>query len=294
MGVEELKLRAKTLIEALPYIRQFRGTTLVVKLGGNAMAGEDLRQAFMQDIVLLRSVGMNPVVVHGGGPQVSRMMQRLGKEPAFVNGLRVTDAETMEIVEMVLAGKLNKDLVAQLESQGGRAVGLSGKDGGLVRARKASAEGPDGPVDLGFVGEVEAIDGRVLLALARDEFIPVICSIGVGADGRSYNINADHVAGRLAGALGATKLLLLTDVPGVMRRPEDPTSVISVLTVSQARQLLSEDVIGQGMIPKIAAAIDAVVAGTDAAHIIDGRIPHALLMEIFTDEGIGTMIVPDL
>ncbi len=289
--MEQHRLRAKTLIEALPYIRRYTGKTFVIKCGGEMMLHEELKRATMQDIALLRLVGVNPIVVHGGGPQVSQWMERLGKKPNFVAGLRVTDDETMEIAEMVLAGKINKEIVAALTRHGGPAVGLSGRDADLLRVRKLTHNGPEGEVDLGRVGEVERVNVGILNAVVADGFIPVVCTVGTGPDGLSYNVNADHAAGEIAVAVGAIKLIVLTDVPGVMRDPKNEDSLISTLTPAQAEQLVAEGVVESGMVPKIQACLRAVRGGVERAHIIDGRLPHALLMEVFTDEGIGTMIL---
>ncbi|HQK92712.1 MAG TPA: acetylglutamate kinase [Armatimonadota bacterium] len=291
--MDELAVRARTLSEALPYIREFSGGTFVVKYGGSAMASASLSQAVMADVVLLRLVGVRVVLVHGGGPQVSDLMRRLGKEPTFVRGQRVTDAETMEIAEMVLAGKINKDIAAKIQMAGGQAVGLSGRDAGLIQARRRVMDSPEGPVDLGFVGQIESINAGLLSALTEDGFIPVVCSIAGGADGECYNINADHAAGRIAAALHAEKLLSLTDVRGLLRDRSDPASLIARLTVSEAEALVREGQVEGGMVPKLESCVDAVKAGTAKAHIVDGRIEHALLMEVFTDAGIGTMVVPD-
>lgn len=277
--------QARILVEALPYIRNYYGKTLLIKYGGAAMVDDELKQGVCQDIVLMHYVGMHPILVHGGGPEVSEVMRRQGKEPAFVNGLRVTDAETMEIVEMVLAGKTNKGIVASINQQGGQAVGLSGKDANLIVADKASSS-----VDLGFVGKVKEINTRILDTLASGGFIPVISSVAIGASGESYNVNADDVAGELAGKLQAEKLILMTDVPGILRDVNDPESLVSSLTCAEARALASSGVISKGMIPKVEACIRAVEAGVSRAHIVDGRRPNALLMEIFTDTGVGTMI----
>lgn len=278
--------QAEILVRALPYIRQYYGKTIVIKYGGNAMADDILKESVMKDVVLLRYVGMQPVLVHGGGPEVTQMMQRLGKSPSFVGGLRVTDAETMEIVEMVLAGKTNKGIVSLIQQQGGKAVGLSGKDGDLFIARKSMPGG----ADLGFVGEVEEINTEVINTIIREGYIPVISSVAVGREGKSYNINADHVAGELAGALEAAKLMMLTDVRGVYSDINDKSSLISALSCDEAREMISSGQIAEGMIPKVEACIIALNGGVEKAHIIDGTIPHALIMEIFTDEGIGTMV----
>lgn len=291
--MEELAVRAHTLSEALPYIREFSGGTFVVKYGGSAMSSASLAQAVMADVVLLRLVGVRVVLVHGGGPQVSDLMRRLGKEPIFVRGQRVTDAETMEIAEMVLAGKINKDIAAKIQMAGGQAVGLSGRDAGLIQARRRVMDSPEGPVDLGFVGEIESVNAGLLSSLTEDGFIPVVCSIAGGADGECYNINADHAAGRIAAALHAEKLLSLTDVRGLLRDRNDPASLIARLTVSEAEALVREGKVEGGMVPKLESCVDAVKAGAAKAHIVDGRIEHALLMEVFTDAGIGTMVIPD-
>lgn len=279
--------RAEILVQALPYIRSFSGKTMLIKYGGNAMTDEALKMSVMKDIVLLRYVGIQPVLVHGGGPDVSEMMKKVGLKPNFIGGLRVTDAETMEIAEMVLAGKTNKGIVSLIQQQGGKAVGLSGKDGNLLVARKAM---PDGN-DLGFVGEVVQINTEIIEILIKEGYIPVISSVAVGEDGESYNINADHAAGEIAAALNAEKLIMLTDVKGVYLDFSDKTSLISSLSTAGAQDLVDSGKADKGMIPKIEACITARNGGVGKAHIIDGTIPHALLMEIFTDQGIGTMIV---
>lgn len=280
--------RAKILVEALPYLREWHGKTVVVKYGGAAMTDESLRHHVMQDVVLMHYVGINPILVHGGGPEVSEAMKKAGKEPVFVRGLRVTDAETMEIVEMVLAGKTNKGIVSLIQAQGGRAVGLSGKDGNLFVARKMETEG----VDLGFVGEVVRVNPNVIQTLVGGGYIPVICSVAVGEHGESYNINADHVAGRLAAELGAEKLILLTDVRGILEDVKNPASLLSQMNAEKARSLITEGKVDRGMIPKVEACLMALEGGVPRAHILDGRAPHCLLTELFTDEGVGTMIVP--
>ena len=286
MEMKQRLEQAEILVQALPYIRHYFGKTVVIKYGGNAMTNDALKESVMKDIVLLRYVGMQPVLVHGGGPDVSEMMNRVGKEPCFVGGLRVTDAETMEIVEMVLAGKTNKGIVSILSQQGGKSVGLSGKDGRLFVAKKAHING----ADLGFVGEIEQINPEIVQILIREGYIPVISSVAVGSEGESYNINADHAAGALASALGATKIVMLTDVQGVYRDFNDKSSLISTLSVTQAQEMISSGNAGKGMIPKIEACIKALSGGVEKAHIIDGTLPHALLMELFTDRGIGTML----
>ena len=277
--------KAEILIQALPYLREFAGKTIVVKYGGNAMIDETLKRAVMTDLVLMRYVGINPILVHGGGPEVSEAMARMGKEASFVGGLRVTDAETMEIVEMVLAGKTNKNIVSHLNQEGGRAVGLSGKDANLLVAAKETRRG-----DIGFVGRIIQVNPDIIHTLTDGGYIPVISSVAVGTDGASYNVNADTAAGELAGALGATKLILMTDVEGVRRDPADPASLVSQITLDEAQQMLDSGAADKGMIPKLEACLSALDAGVDRAHVIDGRRPHALLIEIFTDAGIGTMI----
>jgi acetylglutamate kinase len=281
--------RAEILMEALPYIREFRGKTLVIKYGGAAMEQTDLKQTFALDVILLRLVGMNPVIVHGGGPQIGSLMKRLGKEPRFVGGMRVTDAETVEIVEMVLVGKINKEIVGLINLHGGRAVGLSGKDADLLRARRRSHRLPNGEeVDLGFVGEVEHVNPEPIRLLEEHGFVPVIAPVGVGAQGETYNINADLVAGEVAAALGAEKLIHLTDVAGIL---DGQSRLISTLSRKEAERLVQESVIEGGMLPKVESSLRALQGGTAKAHILDGRVPHAILLEIFTREGIGTEIV---
>jgi len=277
--------QAETLIQALPYIKEYAGKTIVIKYGGHAMLDESLKAATMQDVTLMRYVGLNPILVHGGGPEISEAMQRMGKEPQFVGGLRVTDEETMEIVEMVLTGKTNKNIVAHLNAQGGQAVGLSGKDGSLIQATKETTKG-----DLGFVGRVAQVNPAIIHTLTEAGYIPVISSVAIGEGGESYNVNADTVAGALAAALQATKLIMMTDVEGIFQDFADKDSLISEMTVSDARQLITDGVVERGMIPKVDACITAVANGVKRAHILDGRLPHALLIEIFTDQGLGTMI----
>ena len=284
--MKERSEQAEILVQALPYIRQYYGKTVVIKYGGNAMADDSLKASVTKDIVLLRYVGMQPVVVHGGGPEITELMQKMGKEPNFIGGLRVTDAETMEIVEMVLAGKTNKSIVSLINSQGGQAVGLSGKDANLLVAEKAMPGG----VDLGQVGAIVEVNTQIVRTLIDQAYIPVIASVAVGEQGESYNVNADHVAGELAAVLGAAKLITLTDVQGVYRDFSDKSSLISELSADEAQSLIESGKIDKGMIPKVESCITAVKAGVEKAHIIDGTIPHALLMEVFTDKGIGTMI----
>jgi len=278
--------RAAVLIEALPYLRRFYGKTIVVKYGGNAMIDETLKSQVMQDIALLHYVGIRPILVHGGGPEISALMKQMGHEPTFVGGLRVTDAATMEIVEMVLAGKTNKGIVSLLNKQGAKAVGLSGKDANLIMAYKM--ESPQG--DLGYVGEVAQVNAEILNLLGEQGYIPVISSVAIGPDGESYNVNADHVAGHIAAAVGAVKLVILTDVEGLYADYSDKSSLIHEMDVARAEQMLASGAAERGMIPKLEACITAVEGGVERAHLIDGRLPHALLIEIFTDTGIGTML----
>jgi len=281
--------RAEVLLEALPYIREFRGKTIVIKYGGAAMERADLKEAFALDVVLLQLIGFKPVIVHGGGPQIGAMMKRLGKEPRFVGGMRVTDEETIEIVEMVLVGKINKEIVGLINHHGGKAVGVSGKDAGLLRARRRPHRLPSGEeVDIGLVGEVEAVNTECIRLLDDNGFIPVIAPVGVGAAGETYNINADLVAGEIAAALGAEKLVHLTDVQGILGR--DGT-LVSTLSRKEAERLMGAGVIDGGMLPKVESSLRALEGGTAKAHIIDGRVPHAILLELFTHEGIGTEIV---
>ena len=274
---------AQVLTEALPYIRRFAGKTFVVKYGGNAMGDDDMIGSFARDIVLMKAVGMNPVVVHGGGPQIGKHLEKLGKKSEFIDGMRVTDAETMDVVEMMLGGLVNKAVVNAVNQQGGRAVGLTGKDGGLIRAKKMIVPGGD----IGQVGEVEAIDPRIVDHLEDGGFIPVIAPVGVGEHGEAYNINADLVAGKLAGVLKAEKLMLLTNVSGLM---DKQGRVLTGLTVAQVNELIADGTIYGGMLPKIACALDAVQSGVKSSVIIDGRLEHAVLLELFTNEGIGTLI----
>jgi acetylglutamate kinase len=280
-------LQAQTLIQALPYIREFSGATLVIKYGGAAMLDEELKRAVMRDLVLMRYVGVNPILVHGGGPEVSEAMRRMGKEPEFVGGLRVTDAETMEIVEMVLAGKTNKSIVAHLNAEGGQAVGLSGKDANLLVAVRETEQG-----DIGFVGRISSVNPGIIHTLAGAGYIPVVSSVAIGADGASYNVNADTAAGELAVAVGAKKLILMTDVEGLYRDFSDKSSLITELTTAEARKMVVGGAVDKGMIPKLTACVEAVEDGVERAHIIDGRRPHSLLIEVFTDAGIGTMVKP--
>jgi acetylglutamate kinase len=274
---------AHVLTEALPYIQRFRGKTVVVKYGGNAMTEERLKHSFARDIVLMKAVGINPVVVHGGGPQIGKLLERIGKESRFVEGMRVTDAETMDVVEMVLGGLVNKEIVSLINGKGGRAVGLTGKDGGFIRARKMLM----GEADIGYVGQVERIDPALVDSLEQSQFIPVIAPIGVGADGHSYNINADLVAGKLAEVLKAEKLMLLTNTTGVL---DKEGKLLTGLDARRVQGLIADGTIYGGMLPKIRCALEAVEGGVRAAHIVDGRVEHAVLLELFTDEGVGTLI----
>ena len=280
--------RAEILLEALPYLRTFQGKTLVIKYGGAAMERVELKQEFARDVVLLRFVGIRPVIVHGGGPQIGALMKRLGKESKFVGGMRVTDAETVEIVEMVLVGKINKEIVGLIDMHGGRAVGLSGKDGHLIQASKRLHRTPEGEtVDIGLVGEVEVVDPSVIRLLEDNGLIPVIAPVGVGTKGETFNINADLVAGDLAAALHAEKLIHLTDVQGIL---DEDKRLMSTLTRREAERLIKAGVIDGGMLPKVESALRALQGGAAKAHIIDGRVPHAILLEVFTREGIGTEI----
>jgi acetylglutamate kinase len=285
--------KAEVLMEALPYIRRFYGKTFVVKYGGNAMVDEELKESFAQDVVLLKYVGINPVVVHGGGPQIDEVLTRMGIGKRFVRGMRVTDPETVDIIEMVLVGKVNKEIVTLINQHGGLAVGLSGKDGSLIRARKmsitVSSDGePPEIIDIGMVGEIVGINPTVINSLDEDRFIPVIAPVGVGDEGETYNINADLVAGQIAEALGAEKLILLTDVEGVK---DKHGKLLSTLKINQARKLIQDGVVAEGMIPKVECCIEALTGGVGKTHIIDGRVKHAVLLEIFTEEGVGTEVV---
>ena len=279
----------EVLLEALPYIREFAGKTVVIKYGGSAMEQAELKEQFALDVILLRLVGINPVIVHGGGPQIGALMKRLGKEPQFVGGMRVTDAETVEIVEMVLVGKINKEIVGLINHQGGRAVGLSGKDGTMIRAQRRAHRLPSGEeVDIGLVGEVEMVNPEPIRLLEERGFIPVIAPVGVGRDGETYNINADLVAGDVAAALSAEKLIHLTDVQGIK---DGQGTLLPHLSRSDAEALIASGVIDGGMLPKVESSLRALKGGTAKAHIIDGRVPHAILLELFTREGVGTEIV---
>ncbi|MCG6891194.1 MAG: acetylglutamate kinase [Gammaproteobacteria bacterium] len=279
---------AEILVEALPYIQALDRKTVVIKFGGNAMVDEALKSSFAQDIVLLKQVGVNPVIVHGGGPQIGKLLEQIGKKSRFIEGMRVTDNETMDVVEMVLGGQVNKQIVSLINRHGGRAVGLTGKDGGLITARKMKLAGIDSESnDLGQVGEVESIDPRVVTMLVNDDFIPVIAPIGVSPDGTSYNINADLVAGELARVLGAEKLLLLTNTPGVL---DLQGNLLTGLSAADTERLIASGVIHGGMLPKVRCALNAVKGGVATSQIIDGRIKHSVLLELLTDTGVGTLI----
>ena len=283
---------AELLAEAMPYIQHFHGKTIVIKYGGNAMVDETLKKEFARDVVLMKLVGMNPVIVHGGGPQIGQLLDRIGKKSEFIDGLRVTDSETIDVVEMVLGGLVNKSIVALINAHGGKAVGLSGKDGDMIRARKMvfhkdGSTNDDDIVELGFVGEIEAINPLVVDVLDQEDFIPVIAPIGVGVDGKAYNINADTVAGRLAVTLGAEKLILLTNTPGVLDKSGE---LLTGLSESRVKALIEAGTISGGMLPKVKCAVDAVAGGVRTATISDGRVPHATLLETLTDQGVGTQI----
>ena len=286
--------RAEVLTEALPYIRKMRGQTIVIKYGGNAMVNDGLKQTVMDDITLLKLVGINPVIVHGGGPDINTMLETVGKESTFVNGLRYTDTETMGYAQMVLIGKTNKEIVSTLCGKGSKAIGISGIDGNLIEAEKMTEDAEGNPIDIGYVGKIKKINTKVISMLANDEYIPVIAPIGVGSDGQSYNINADTVASEIAVALQASKLIMLTDVGGVLEKLEDGTDkIIPVLDESDVQDCIDRGIISGGMIPKINGCLDTVRRGVDRAHIVDGRIPHSIILEIFTKNGIGTMIVKE-
>ncbi len=287
---ETAREKARILSEALPYIQRFHGKTLVIKYGGNAMIDEKLKHSFARDVVLLKLVGMNPVIVHGGGPQIDDLLKRVGKQGEFVQGMRVTDRETMDVVEMVLGGQVNKDIVSLLNRHGGKAVGLTGKDGAFIRAKKLllpHQERAEEMIDIGHVGEILAIDPSLIALLDTQDFIPVIAPIGVGREGEAFNINADVVAGKLAEILKAEKLILLTNTPGVL---DKNGNLLTGLTTREVDALFADGTISGGMLPKISSALDAVRSGVQSCHIIDGRVEHALLLEIFTDQGVGTWI----
>jgi acetylglutamate kinase len=282
---QEAATRVRVLSEALPYIQQFAGRTVVIKYGGAAMKDSSLKDKVIRDIVFLACVGVRPVVVHGGGPEINSWLDKLGIEPQFKDGLRVTDAATMDVVEMVLVGRVNKELVSLINQEGALAVGLCGKDGNLIKARPVEKEG------VGFVGEITSINEGLVESLVKSGYIPVISSVATDETGQAYNINADTVAGEIAAALAAEKLILLTDTPGILEDYQDPSTLLTRLDIQQARNLISAGVVGGGMIPKVNCCVRSLAQGVQAAHIIDGRLPHALLLEILTDEGIGSMIV---
>ncbi|WP_397474657.1 acetylglutamate kinase [Pusillimonas sp.] len=283
-------VKADVLSEALPYIRRFHGKTVVVKYGGNAMIEEELQRSFAHDVVLLKLVGLNPIVVHGGGPQINDALKRIGKQGNFVQGMRVTDAETMEVVEWVLGGQVQQDIVMMINEAGGKAVGLTGKDGRLIQARKKlmpDAENPGEWLDIGYVGDITHVEPAVVKALQDDQFIPVISSIGYGEDGRAYNINADLVAGKIAEVLGAEKLIMMTNTPGVLDKNGE---LLRSLSAQSIDALFKDGTISGGMLPKISSALEAARNGVNSVHVVDGRVPHCLLLEILTDRGVGTMI----
>lgn len=295
-ATEQALDKARVLVEALPYIQKFAGKTIVIKYGGHAMVDPVLKELVMLDVLLLHTVGIRPVLVHGGGPEINAMLKKVGKESQFVRGLRVTDAETMEIAAMVLVGKLNTEIVSLLNRFGGRAVGLSGKDAQLLRAVKkplqvANSNGEMEEVDLGYVGEIEKVSPDIIESLLNQGYIPVISPVAGGENGETYNINADTAAGEIAQALGADKFLLLTDVSGVLRDVNDPGSLISIIRREEVPTLIEQGVLTGGMLPKVEGAIEAIDGGVGSVHILDGRLPHAILLELFTDGGIGTMFV---
>ncbi|WVN41878.1 acetylglutamate kinase [beta proteobacterium MWH-UniP1] len=286
----DASLKAAVLAEALPYIRRFHGKTVVIKYGGNAMTEEHLKRSFARDIILLRLVGILPVIVHGGGPQIESLLSRVGKKGEFIQGMRVTDTETMDIVEMVLAGQVNKEIVELINFAGGKAVGLTGQDGGLIHARKMMVKAENqsqGPLDLGHVGEIESVDPAIIHSLLASGFVPVIAPIGSGEEGETYNINADLVAGKIAEILKAEKLILMTNTPGVL---DKKGNLITGLTAKQIDGLFADGTISGGMLPKISSALEAAKSGVQSVHVVDGRVPHCLLLEILTNEGVGTMI----
>lgn len=283
--MKDAMAKAQILMEALPYIKDHFGKTVIIKYGGNAMVNPELKESVASDIVLMKYVGMNPVIIHGGGPEITEFMKKAGKEVKFVDGLRVTDAETMDIVKMVLIGKINKEIVSLINRHGELAVGVSGDDGGLIHAIKMRSK-----VDLGFVGEVDSINPKIITDLILEDFIPVIASVGAGSEGQSYNINADLVAGEMAASLNADKIILLTDVAGIYEDFEDKESLISELTLEECERIIDDKSVDSGMLPKVKGCVTALKGGVTRAHILDGRIRHALLLEVFTKEGVGTMI----
>jgi len=291
MRMKDIQEKAEILIEAIPYLRKFYNKIIVIKYGGHAMVDDTLKRAFADDILFLKQAGIKPVIVHGGGPEINKLMKMVGKEPKFLAGLRQTDSETIELVEMVLSGKINKEIVVSINSIGGKAIGLSGKDAHSIKAKKYvdSPENGEGH-DYGYVGEVESIDPHILDVLVREGYVPVISPIGLGVDGQGYNINADIVAGNIAASIGAQKYVCLTDVPGILRDMDDHDSLISKLSLTEAEELLSSGDMKGGMIPKLESCVTAIKGGVKKAHIIDGRVKHAILVELLTDEGLGTMI----
>ncbi len=294
MNTNNSAITAHVLTEALPYIQQFHGHTVVIKYGGNAMIDEQLKNNFARDVVLMKLVGINPIIVHGGGPQIGDLLNKLGIESKFVSGMRITDADTMDVVQMVLGGLVNKEIVSLINTHGGRAVGITGKDGGLLKARKLSTQAIDADteetIDIGQVGEITEVNVDVLETLTASQFIPIIAPIGVGEDGESFNINADIVAGKVAEALSASKLVLLTNTPGILDAQQ---KTLSGLSKADVESLISKGIINEGMLPKVECALSAVSSGVSSVQIIDGRVPHALLLEIFTDSGVGTQILAD-
>lgn len=288
--METIIKKAEILVEALPYIQKLFGKTVVIKYGGNAMINEELKTSVMEDITLLKYIGMNPVVVHGGGPDINKALNKFDIKSQFINGLRVTDADTMAVAQMVLVGKTNKEIVALLNQMGGKAIGLCGIDGRLLECEQYKTTVDGNEIDLGYVGKITSINSKLIELIASDEYIPVVAPIGVGSDGQSYNINADTVAGEIAAALKAEKLMLLTDVEGV-KLSKDSNDIITSLTVREALDMIDKKIIDGGMIPKVLGCIDALKKGVGRTHIVDGRIPHCLLLEIFTNKGIGTMIM---
>ncbi len=290
MKTDTLIRKANTLIEALPYIQRLAGKIVVVKYGGNAMLNASLTQKILQDITLLKYVGVNPIVVHGGGPEINRLLKKLNITPRFHKGLRITNKDTMDVVQMVLTGKINKDITAQLNVLGAKAIGLCGKDANLIEATRLTAD--DG-VSLGYVGEITKVNTRLLRHLCEDEYIPVIAPVGAGPMGESYNINADTVAGKIAAELGAEKLMFLTDIDGIRRDPSDPETLISHISIREAEELIATGVVDGGMIPKVRGCIESVQSGVNRTHILDGTIPHPIILEIFTDTGIGTMVTKE-
>ncbi len=290
MLLKETIEKADVLMEALPWMKKFRGVTVVIKFGGNAMENTKFIEGVIDDIILLKYIGMNPIVVHGGGPAINENLEKLGKEAVFVKGNRVTDAETMEVVEMVLTGKINKELVALINKKGGKAVGISGKDGGLVEAEKKYIYDKEEKIDIGLVGKVKKVNPEILKSLDSEGYIPVISPVGADKEGNTYNINADYVAGEIAGAIGADKFILLTNVRGILTNQDDPSSLLSTLHYNEVNKLINGGIISGGMLPKVEACLVALEKGVQRSHILDGRIKHALLLEVFTNEGIGTMI----